>query len=695
MARNAVDILLQHLRARAAGPSEAGATDAHLLDRFIRRQDGAAFAALLERHGPMVLGVARRAVGDVHLAEDVLQATFLVLARRAGAIRRRESLAAWLHGVALRLARKARAEAARADAARADAARAGRGDTRPAPAPPPGAASDASWREVRQVLDEELARLPERYRLPLTLCYLEGRTRDEAAAALGYSPGRLKGLLERGRERLRGRLIRRGLAPAVAAAALLTEAAFAAPVPPLLVAATERFAVHLAAGAALHACGASVPVIRLVETGEFVMTLSRALLIVALVLGIGALGTGAGLWAQRSGPVDEGAPVAATGDKSQTKHESRTDRDRLQGVWLVQSSESDGKAWPPGAEMWIFEKDELTVSFGLSAVHTNFTVDATTNPRRLTLTARGAGGKDVVTPCIYKLEGDRLTICLDKEGKDFVRRLPTEFTGKAGTGMRLIVLRRAPKKQAQPVDDKLAAAAPPAPDGPDLPWPAGAWPRLEARPEPLDRAAADTKARQYLGIGPTRALRLTTLYLTDDAFPFVRPRKQAIWLAEVRDYHVPARTGEAVLPHFYVALDAETGQLIEAFTRPAQGAAAPALTGAALDRFFRDTGQSLERPKAAPKLPLLAALREVRGVAEGTQVIVRYGVYTNTGAGRTEGGKFTPAAQRRPAFLVFHDGVRVRTRAGEIAASSLQVVDAETGALLHNESFGNPPEARP
>src|SRR5205085_11226932 len=127
------------------------------------------------------------------------------------------SLASWLHGVALRLAGKARA----------DAARAARGDTRPPPDPPPGPAAQASWREVRQILDEELDRLPESYRLPLVLCYLEGRTPGEAAAQLGWTPGRLKGLLERGRERLRDRLIRRGLAPAAAGAMLLTETALA------------------------------------------------------------------------------------------------------------------------------------------------------------------------------------------------------------------------------------------------------------------------------------------------------------------------------------------------------------------------------------------------------------------------------------------------------------------------------------
>src|SRR5262249_54243098 len=193
--------VMRHLHAVSA----KRAADALLLRRFVAARDEAAFAAIVERHGPMVLGVARRAVGDEHLAEDVCQATFLVLVRKAALVRRGASLASWLHGAALRLAHKARAKAARAD--------------RPHPrqrAEPADAADDLTWRELRQVLDAELARLAERYRLPLILCRLEGLTRDEAAARLGCGVQQVKGMLERGRERLRSRLLRRGITPAAA-----------------------------------------------------------------------------------------------------------------------------------------------------------------------------------------------------------------------------------------------------------------------------------------------------------------------------------------------------------------------------------------------------------------------------------------------------------------------------------------------
>src|SRR5579884_879234 len=196
MTGNGVGHFLRRFRTLAGCvPDERG--DPYLLERFVTQRDQSAFAALLSRHGPMVLGVCRRALGDEHLAEDVFQATFLVLARHAAAIRNRTSAGSWLHGVALRLCRKARAAERPADL--------------PPPAPCPGPADEASRREVCRILDDELQRLPERYRLPLVLCYLEGLARDEAAARLGWTTGQLKGLLERGRERLRGRLVRRGL----------------------------------------------------------------------------------------------------------------------------------------------------------------------------------------------------------------------------------------------------------------------------------------------------------------------------------------------------------------------------------------------------------------------------------------------------------------------------------------------------
>ncbi len=282
MAKIAAETLFRSVRSLAAGQVAGGESDQEMLDRFVRQHDEAAFTALLERHGPMVLCVCRRALRDEHLAEDVFQATFLILARNAGTIRERRSLSGWLHGVALRLARKANAAAVRA----------GRDAARPVLEPPHGPAAEASWREVRRILDDELGRLPERYRLPLILCYLEGRTREEAAAEMGCTPGQLKGLLERGRERLRARLIRRGLAPATVGSILLTETALAARVPPLLAVATLRIALGLGAVKCLASCGASAPVRSLIEGGLPMVGSKKLLLVLVFALVAGAVGLG-------------------------------------------------------------------------------------------------------------------------------------------------------------------------------------------------------------------------------------------------------------------------------------------------------------------------------------------------------------------------------------------------------------------
>jgi RNA polymerase sigma factor (sigma-70 family) len=312
MATRAANRLIRSVRALASGPVP-GESDQELLDRFVHQHDEAAFVALLERHGPMVLGVCRRALQDEHLAEDVFQATFLVLARSAGSIRQRRSLSSWLHGVALRLSRKASAAATRAT----------RDADRLAPEPPPGPAAEASWREVRQILDDELGRLPERYRLPLVLCHLEGRTREETAAELGCTLGRLKGLLERGRERLRARLIRRGLAPASVGALLLTETALAVPVPPLLTVTTLRIA--LSSGAkGLASCGASAPVRSLVEGGLPMAGAKNLLLVLVFALVSGAVGLG-----MFGEPDRDPAPRLRAGDDPPRKEPPRAEKPKV------------------------------------------------------------------------------------------------------------------------------------------------------------------------------------------------------------------------------------------------------------------------------------------------------------------------------------------------------------------------------
>ena len=217
-------------------------------------------------------------------------------------------------------------------------------------------------------------------------------------------------------------------------------------------------------------------------------------------------------------------------------------------------------------------------------------------------------------------------------------------------------------------------------------WPPDA--PLQLRPRvgraSLGRQAAEQLARGYLGIDTAKELRLGPAYLTDHDFPFLRPEKRSVWLAEVRDLRLPGGGPKpVVLSHLYVAVDAETGQLVEAFTAPAR----PwwrenTVVGPAHEKFFRETGQVLEQPADAPKLSLTDVLRGISGDDGQGQIVVRYGLYSNRGQ--------VPAAERRPALLVFREGLRVHTRGGEVSGRSVVVLDAETGASLSNQSYGNP-----
>jgi RNA polymerase sigma factor (sigma-70 family) len=280
--------VLHHLRQLVAVRTASRWTDRDLLEYFVAHHDEAAFAILVERHGPMVLSVCRRVLRHVQDAEDACQATFLVLARKAASIRKHDSVASWLHGVAYRIARKAKAALTRQRVPLTLSVEVPQADT----------AGEATWREVQVVLDEELQRLPDKYRVPLVLCYLEGRTRDEAAQQLGWTPGTLRGRLERGRERLRERLRRRGLPLSAALlATLLAQHAAGTAVPASLVVVTVRAACAVAAGTATTTGLVSPAVAVLVEGGVRAMFVTKLKILAAVLLAVGVLGAGAGVLA--------------------------------------------------------------------------------------------------------------------------------------------------------------------------------------------------------------------------------------------------------------------------------------------------------------------------------------------------------------------------------------------------------------
>src|SRR5216684_1077464 len=251
MANAQLDVMLRHIR-RMVGNGDHEETDQELLARFAARHEEAVFERLMERHGPMVLGVCRRMLSHEQDAEDVFQATFLVLARKAKSIRKRGSLGSWLCGVAYRLALKLRVTAARRRARERQASemqsrftfRAGEMIATPTQ-------TDSTWSDLRPLLDQELHRLPEKYRAPLVLCYLEGKTHLEAAQTLGWPSGSMSKRLEQGRELLRLRLGRRGVVlSGVAICTSLADSAQAA-LPPALVSSSVQAGVLAATGQAL------------------------------------------------------------------------------------------------------------------------------------------------------------------------------------------------------------------------------------------------------------------------------------------------------------------------------------------------------------------------------------------------------------------------------------------------------------
>jgi RNA polymerase sigma factor (sigma-70 family) len=256
----------------------AGLTDGQLLERFVAGRDEDAFAALVRRHGPMVLGVCRRIAGHAQDAEDAFQAAFLVLARRADSVVPPDRVGNWLHGVACQTARKARATAARRR----------RWERQVTPMPEPEAPRAELWDDLRPLLDREVGGLPDKYRAPVILCDLEGRTRKEAARQLGWSEGTLSGRLSRARALLARRLARRGLTlPAGLLGAVLAENKVAAV--PAALAAAARGAV--AAGTGLAAGGAvSARAVALAEGVLKTMVLSKSGLAVVLVLVVALAG---------------------------------------------------------------------------------------------------------------------------------------------------------------------------------------------------------------------------------------------------------------------------------------------------------------------------------------------------------------------------------------------------------------------
>jgi RNA polymerase sigma factor (sigma-70 family) len=286
-----------------AGSSDAGASlDRQLVERFARNGDEPAFALLMERHGPMVWNVCRSVLHHQQDAEDAFQATFLILVRKAATIRRPESVGSWLYGVAYHAAVRAKA----------DADRRRRHEPRAAAMPGDDPLLDMTWREIRLVLHQELERLPEKYRAPLVLCYLEGKTQDEAARQLGWTPGTVRGRVDRGREQLRARLARRGVALSVGLLATVLTQKSTAALPAALVRSTIG-AARLAAAGGAAAGMVSAEVAALVHGVTRAMFLSKIKIATMFLLIVGVCGTGVGVATDQPTTVKGAEPQSPAG----------------------------------------------------------------------------------------------------------------------------------------------------------------------------------------------------------------------------------------------------------------------------------------------------------------------------------------------------------------------------------------------
>jgi RNA polymerase sigma factor (sigma-70 family) len=279
-------------------------TDADLLESFVTRQDEAAFEALVLRHGPMVLGVCRRILGDSHDAEDAFQATFLVLVRRAVSIVPQEMVANWLYGVAFRTASKARAMNIKRRAKEAQVLE----------RPVADAHEELFWRDLLPVLDRELLNLPDKYRAPIVLCDLEGKARKEAARQLGWPEGTVSSRLAVGRKMLARRLTRRGVSLSAAALPLcLCRSAEAVPLS--LLADTVKAGLLTAATKATTVMGVSTAVVKLADGVVKAMLLTKLKVATAVVLVAGLVGIGTGLVAERAAR----EPFAPSGETAFTR----------------------------------------------------------------------------------------------------------------------------------------------------------------------------------------------------------------------------------------------------------------------------------------------------------------------------------------------------------------------------------------
>jgi RNA polymerase sigma factor (sigma-70 family) len=366
-------------------------SDADLLHSYIRCRDEDAFACLVKRHGRMVLGVARRILGNPHDAEDVFQATFLVLSKRAACIKPPSMLGNWLHGVAYRTALEARRLIARRREKERTAV--------------PRAVSESP--ELAEIVDAELACLPDKLRVALVLCELEGRTRREIARELGVAEGTVASRVARGRVLLAKRLARYGF----------PSAALAVPEPATVSASLVSKTVDVAMGKATGVVAdLAQGVLRAMLFNHVRRTMAVVLLPILACLGFGVM---------------SGSPNAS-GQSKQAK--GVTDLDRLQGPWKLIAVQEDGMQVPRiDALSWFVFGNKIAAKQKSREDLDSLRLDVKQNPKAIDIF--NADGK-VIGQGIYRWDGDKLQICGHGD------RRPTEFATQKGDNAVILTFQR-------------------------------------------------------------------------------------------------------------------------------------------------------------------------------------------------------------------------------------------------------------
>jgi RNA polymerase sigma-70 factor (ECF subfamily) len=440
-----------------------GLSDGQLLERFVAGREEAIFEAIVHRHGRMVWGVCRRVLRDHHDAEDAFQATFLVLARKAASVLPREKLPNWLYGVAFQTAMKARAMSIKR-----------RERERRVPAlPDTEQGSQLLQEDLVEFLDQELSRLPEKYRTPIILCELEGKSHRAAAEQLGCPIGTISGRLSRAKTMLAERLARRGVVLSTGALAVLTSQNMAsAGMPTSLVVSTTKAAIVFAAGQATVEAGVSAKVAIMAEGVLKAMLMTKLKTVTTLLVAVaalGAAGTGSNGWnpaALASSPEQAttkaqakiGAPrTLGITEQPPSDVDLKAEMKKLEATWAITDLVEGGQKLTDGQKAHglgravikdgkITVKTKISSSDGSSSVKDtmafSFAIDPSKTPKLISLFLLNAEKEDEMkenedNPIllgIYELKGDTLRI-------SFGMDRPENFDSIAGPGQNSLTLK--------------------------------------------------------------------------------------------------------------------------------------------------------------------------------------------------------------------------------------------------------------